>query len=150
MESAQKPVNLLPFLNSLKDLPDVILLQKTFLKSRHTFKLQGYQIEQFDGQDDVSRGGVLTCVREGLAYSSAITSQDPQCLTTTITARSRREAVKERNRLFSDFYVPPKKSFLEEKLEKILSHQAVIICGDMNVHSSIFGARRSDHRGKIV
>ena len=41
------------FLNSLKVLPDVILLHETFLKSRHTFKLQGYQIERFDRQEEL-------------------------------------------------------------------------------------------------
>ena len=131
------------FLNSLKVLPDVILLQETFLKSRHTFKLQGYQIERFDRQDDVSQGGILTCVRDGLSYSSVIASQAPQCFSTTVIARSRRLKI-------VNFYAPPGKSFSSEELEKILDHQDAIICGDMNAHSPIFGARHSDRRGKIV
>ena len=101
------------FLNSLKVLPDVILLQETFLKSRHIFKLQGYQIERFDRQDDVRQGGILTCVRDGLSYSSVIASQAPQCLPTTVIARSRRLKI-------INFHAPPGKSFSSEELEKIL------------------------------
>ena len=73
----QKSGEFASFLNSLKVLPDVILLQETFLKCRHTFKLQGYQIERFDRQDDVRQGGILTCVRDGLSYSSVIQAPSP-------------------------------------------------------------------------
>ena len=45
----------------------------TFLKSRHIFKIKGYQIERLDRQNDMT-GGVLTRAKEGLAYSSSITS----------------------------------------------------------------------------
>ena len=62
----------------------------------------------------MSQGGLQTCIREGLAYSSFFTSQDPQCLSTTTIASKRLKIV--------NFYVPPGESISEE-LEKILSNQ---------------------------
>ena len=44
--------------------------------------------------------------------------------------------------------MPTGRSFSREELEKIQSHQDAIICS--NAHSPIFGARRSDRRGKIM
>ena len=130
MSGYSKVGEFVSFLNSLRVLWDIILLQETFLKSRHTFKIKGYQIERLDRQNDMACDGVLTCVREDLAYSSAITSQEPQCLSTTVITRLRML-----NNIH--FYVPPGRFFSRGELEKILSPRCHHLRGHERSFSNI-------------
>ena len=69
-------------------------------------------------------------------------TEQVQYLSTTIIARLRRLKIE-------NFCVPL--GNLSRRRSWILSHQNAIICGDMNTHSPIFGARHSDRRSdKIV
>ena len=134
---------LVSFLNTLKVLPDIILIQETFLKNRHPFKLPGYQVERLDRKESTNGGGLMTCIREGISFCSSAISEDPECLMTTILLKSRKLQI-------INFYAPPRPIYSRTDLEKILSHRNSIICVDINAYSPIFGAQYSDTRGKIV
>ena len=132
------------FLRSLKILPDIILPQETFLKSRKSFKLQGYRVERLDRTDDRHGEGIRTCIGEDLAYSSSAISEDPECLITSIITGSATMKI-------VNFYVPPGKVYSNDKLQLILNHSSeCLICGDLNARSPMFGVCLSDSRGKIV
>ena len=45
-------------------------------------------MKRLDRTDDRHGGGIMTCVREGLAYSSSVISEDPECLITSIITGS--------------------------------------------------------------
>ena len=132
------------FLRSLKILPDIILLQETFLKSRKSFKLQGYRVERLDRTDDRHGGGIMTCIREGPVYSSSTISEDPECLITSIITGSATMKI-------VNFHVHPGKVYSSDQLELILNHSSeCLIFGDLNVRSPMFGSCLSDSRDKIV
>ena len=85
----------------------------------------------------------MTCIREGLAHSSSVIFEDPECLITSIITGSATMKI-------VNFYVPPGKVYSNDQLELILNHSCeCLICGDLNVGSPMFGACLSDSRGKI-
>ena len=132
------------FLRSLKILPDIILPQETFLKSRKSFKLRGCRVERLDRTDDRHGGGIMTRIRESLPYSSSVISENPECLITSIIRGSATMKI-------VNFYVPPGKIYSSEQLELILNHSSEwLICGDLNARSPMFGSCLSDSRGKIM
>ena len=94
--------------------------------------------------DDRHGGGIMTCIRESLAYSSSVISEDPECLITSIITGSATMKI-------VNFYVPPGKVYPSDQLELILNHSSeCLICGDLNARSPMFGPCLSDSRGKIV
>ena len=144
----QKIGELVSFLNTLKVLPDIILIQETFLKNRNPFKLPGYQVERLDRKESTSGGGVMNCIRESVSFCSSAVLEDPECLMTTILLKSCKLQI-------INFYASPKRNFYYSKikiieLEKILSHRDSLICGDINAYSPNFGAQYLDSRDKIV
>ena len=89
-------------------------------------------MERLDRTDDRHGGGIMTCIREGLAYSSSVISEDPECLITSIITGSATMKI-------VNFYVPPGKVYSSDRLELILNHSSkCLICGDLNVRTLPF------------
>ena len=84
------------------------------------------------------------CNIHGLAYSSSVISEDPECLLTSIITGSATMKI-------VNFYVPPGKVYSSDQMELILNHSSeCLIYGDLNARSPMFGPCLSDSRGKIV
>ena len=66
-------------------------------------------MERLDRTNDRHGGGIMTCIREGLAYSSSVISEDPECLITSIITGSATMKI-------VNFYVPLRQSLFQRPI----------------------------------
>jgi len=136
---------LLEFKNILAKLemqPDIICLQETFLKENKSFIIPAYNIERRDRQDR-NRGGVATLIKQHMAYTVSEPMADAEEITIAINLNGQ-------NINISNIYNPPGKKLDELTYTAIASRPNIIITGDLNSYSPLFGGNATSSNGKLL
>ena len=140
-----KSAELAAAINEMKQMPTVIMLQETFLKPSKTFQFRGYDVVRVDHPSG-SGSGVATLIRDGTPFREEKLSDDPAILSTTVKFENG-ESVD-----FINAYVSPLDNRQEtrEVLEKALARSGIFLAGDLNAHSSLFGHKSTNCRGRLI
>jgi Endonuclease-reverse transcriptase len=128
------------FLFTVKNKPDVICIEETFLKPQHSINIYGYNIVRVDR--DGEHGGVATLVRQGLNYKTIASPPSVECVIVDIFIKS--ESIR-----IVNIYIPPMAEIAKEAI-KPLFNRKTIITGDFNAHSSQWGHPQSNRCGKLI
>ncbi len=124
-------------------VPDIICIQETWLNSSLDFKINGYVVEMKD-RETGRGGGCATFIKEGIAYKRIHKSNNVECLSIEVMG------IDEEIRI-TNFYNPCKEisnSILEEVMGD--TQGKIIICGDFNAHSGVWGSKNTDNNGIII
>jgi len=131
------------FLKIQSPMPDIICIQESFLnKDSSTFRIAGYGIERRD-REPGQGGGLATLVKSGVSY---IRLPDP----TSIEALVIRVKLQSGDVTLANVYQAPDKPFDRDGYRSLFETYCrdAIILGDLNAYSPIFGATRTDARGR--
>ncbi len=124
-------------------VPDIICIQETWLNSSLDFKINGYVVERKD-RETGRCGGCATFIKEGIAYKRIHKSNNVECVSIEVMG------INEEIRI-THFYNPCKEisnSILEEVIGD--TQGKIIICGDFNAHSGVWGSKNTDNNGIII
>ena len=133
------------FLSQQATLPDIVCIQETFLNKNNTvFNIDGYTMERAD-RESGTRGGVATLIRSGLSYTRL---RNPTSLEAVVV----RVKLRSGNVTIVNVYHQSNTAFNESDYSLLFQtfHRDVIILGDLNAYSTMFGANTTDARGKIL
>ncbi len=121
---------------------DIICLQETFLKSKHTYKLPGYNVVRRDRPDTIIQGGIMTLIKKGIDYVEKPHIQELESLTVEIV----------NSQLYiTNIYISPTKKVTSESIKALFeSNNKSIITGDLNGHSTLWGMKKSNEVGKQI
>jgi len=126
------------FLLTQTNMPDILCIQETFLNKNITsFSIRGYATERSDRAQGQG-GGLVTLVKSGLTYARL---PNP----TSIEAMIIRVKLQSGDVTLVNVYHAPGTPFDNDEY-----HRDSIILGDLNAYSSIFGATRTDARGRVI
>ena len=143
---------ILPHLAELKRLissqhqqPDIICIQETHLSDKKALKIPGYTTERRDRitHTDRDSGGVATLIRNDLVYSLHNLEPDMEEISIKISMQNQPLNI-------SNIYNVPRKQIDEEKYDKLASRQNVILLGDLNAHSPVFGDTETNREGRSI
>jgi len=124
---------------------DIICLQETFLKPSKAFSIPGYSVVRQD-REDGAKGGLLALIKEELTYV---------VLAKTTKIESLRFKIKIRQNQYIEvvnLYISPDKVIGPDErkdLENICMTNNVIILGDLNAKSRLWGSPQTDNRGEL-
>ena len=133
------------FLSLQKDMPDMICIQESLLnRNLTTFKIQGYSIERRD-REPGQGGGLATLVRYGLSY---VRLPDPSSLEALVV----RVKLQSGDVTLVNVYHTPGTPCDDEAYRQLFQTYCrdAIILGDLNAYSPLFGAARTDARGRLL
>jgi exonuclease III len=122
--------------------PDIICIQETFLKPKHLFHLPGYNIIRKDRIDN-RKGGVAILTKQGINYRLIDTPPELECVSVEITSKNESITI-------VSIYIPPNTIIEKESLLKLFGVKNVIITGDMNGHSKLWGGSKTNHIGRLI
>ena len=133
------------FLSKQLKVPDVICVQETFLNDNITnCILHGYTVER---EDRVSGrgGGLATFIRTGVPYTRLPNPTLLEILVTRVKLQSGHVTI-------VNTYHAPNSGLQEDDYRKIFQtfDHDVIVLGDLNAYSALFGARTTDTRGRLI
>lgn len=131
------------FLNGLEYKPDTICVEETWLKPNLDFVIQGYVCIRRDREGD-NGGGCATFVRQGVSYREIEKGKDLEYVVVEVW-------LGDESLVVVNFYNPCQRLELEA-LEAIkgLDRRRIILCGDFNAHSTLWGGDKTDRNGLIV
>ena len=132
-------------LNHTKSPPDVICVSETFLKTKHTFTLPGYEIIRGDKDGDLTKGGVATLVRSGVQYKNLdLKLQKIDGIGVEISTKNSHITV-------VNMYDSPDDSINGKDYADIFSISGkVVVTGDFNAHNPLWKSSQMDRRGEYV
>lgn len=127
----------------LKDMPDVICIQETWLKPQFDFVISGYSSVRCD-RSGKQGGGCVAFIKDALTYRKINVPEQYECV--KIEVCSPRGDIKVVN-----FYNPCKKLSLE-MFHEISGNigRREIWCGDFNAHNTLWGSECTDFNGGVV
>jgi len=82
-------------------------------------------------------------IKSGLSYSINDLSSNIEALTAQIVLKGRRLTI-------VNMYVPPNSEFIAEEYRNLISKPNSLIVGDFNSYSPLWGANKTDQRGKAL
>ena len=129
------------YLDSIPSLPDIICVQETFLKPTLDINILGYTVIRQDGKN--GRGGVATFIRNGTIYSDVQLFENIEGVSVLV------ESLSGPIRIFN-FYISPSSFFDESFFSHIFEQDQIIVCGDFNAKSTLWGSPKADSRGKSL
>ncbi len=131
------------YISQMKEKPDVICIQESWLNSRLDFVLKGYVSVRRD-RDDGKGGGCVTFIKEGMPYRVVEKGVTMEYIVVEIWSGMK-------NYVIINFYNPCKR-LAQNNMEEIkgLSGERVIWCGDFNAHNTLWGGLLTDANGVIV
>src|SRR5437867_2699472 len=133
------------FLATSKTTPDVICVAETFLKSSHTFSLEGYDVIRRDRADNQKGGGVATLIRSGVKF------QNLDLNFTKIEALAVQIFCKKTKVTIVNVYDPPGNLVALEDYRQVFNIGGrVIVTGDFNAHNPLWKSEQMDRRGRCV
>lgn len=131
------------FIASMKQLPDIICIQETWLKSQLQFSLAGYKIIRRDRKMG-NGGGLATFIREGITFKINFISREFEILGVDIWGANGKIKI-------INYYNPCKKLSIKNLEERVGPGQdKEIWCGDFNAHSTLWGSSTTDGNGLVV
>ena len=133
------------YINSTRIKPHIICIQETWLKEKSKFSLTGYTMES-KCRDDGRGGGVATFIKEGVAYSrySELEKEEVEAVITAIHTDQRDPIY------IANIYILPQANIIKEELQEIFQLNKVLICGDLNAKSRLWGSPINDAKGIII
>jgi len=131
------------YIASQKYPPDVICIQETHLKQEKKLSIQQYNTERRDRKDGEKGGGVATLVKRHLVYTVLHETADMEELTLKIKFRNQDITI-------ANIYNPPGNKLEESKLHQIVKQTNVILLGDLNAHSPVFGGKQTNAEGVVL
>ena len=133
------------FLSVQTNLPDVLCIQESFLnKNISSFSIRGYTTERSDRAQG-QRGGLVTLVKCGLTYERLPNPTSIEAMIIQIKLQSGKVTI-------VNVYHAPGTPIDGDEYERLFQqhHRDSIILGDFNAYSTIFGATRTDARGRVI
>lgn len=130
-------------IHEMTNVPDLICIQETWLKSRLDFVIPGYISIRKD-RAGTSGGGCATFIKNGVAFREISIDSQYECVKVEVwTALGKVSII--------NFYNPCKQISLME-LNKIWRKDEGIgiWCGDFNAHSVVWGSMNTDTNGMVV
>ncbi len=127
----------------MTDLPDLICIQETWLKSHLDFVIPGYLSIRKD-RSRATGGGCATFIKDGVAYKEVKVETQYECIKVEVWTSLGKVTI-------INYYNPCEQISLME-LNTIWSKEEgiVIWCGDFNAHSVVWGSPNSDKNGTVV
>lgn len=131
------------YLSKMKEKPNVICIQETWLNSRLDFVLKGYVSVRRDREEGIG-GGCVTFIKEGMPYRTLEKGVNLEYIVIEIWY-----GIKEY--VIINFYNPCKKLTMDSMEEiKGLNEERVIWCGDFNAHNTLWGGIITDRNGMVI
>lgn len=125
--------------------PVCIALQETFMHSTHTCKIRGYNYTQ------------KTCHSSGRASGGVAFLISNRIPSNTLTLNTNLQAIAAQIHIgqlitICNIYLPPNETINQELLENLINQlpTPLLIFGDFNAHSSIWGSRDTNPRGRMI
>jgi len=130
------------YIDKLEEKPDVICIHETWLKSQLDFFIKGYNAIRRD-RESGRGGGVMTFIQNGMSYKVIRINTEHESITVKVWTRGNIDII--------NYYNPCGEISLEslEEIAGVLDDN-VILCGDFNSHSSLWGSSRTDSNGLVV
>lgn len=131
------------YIDKLEEKPDVICIQETWLKPQLDFIIKGYNAVRRD-RESGRGGGVVTFIQNGMSYKVMRISTEHESITVKVWSN--------RGNIDIINYYNPCGEISLESLEEVVGvlDDNVILCGDFNSHSSLWGSSRTDLNGLVV
>ena len=127
-------------LDTLEKIPDIICIQETFFKSDSIVSFPGYVILRKDGLN--GRRGVATLIRKEISYYDFKVFDNMDAISIKIkTINGPLEII--------NVYISPCIDIDKEVYLEVFQRDNVLICGDFNAKSTLWGSPSPDYRGKI-
>ena len=130
--------------------PDIICIQESWLKGHHNFGISGYEIVRKDRDLSLGKsggGGVLTCIRKGIAYKvvETLDCDDVEVIVVEVFR-------KDDSSIFVVNVYNTSADINMEIFDKLLDgiNGTVMLCGDFNAHNTLWGSIKNDKNGKLI
>jgi len=143
--SPSRKAELERFLSLQIHLPYILCLQGSFLnKNNPDFSIRGYTTERSD-RTQGQNGGLVILIKTGLNY---VPLPNP----TSLEAMVIRVKLQSGDVTLVNVYHAPNTPFDKDEYERLFQqyHSNSIILGDFNAYSTVFGADRTDARGRVI
>lgn len=141
---------LFEFLNFLEaSRADIVILNETFLKSRHDLDITGYDSLRLDAPNDEHGGGIAILVKRSIQYTQFRVSQTasfPYTLGVRVVSRNCETTD------IIGIYVPNSVATIQRRdfAQLLRSNERVIIAGDYNATHPFLNCRVENSRGKSL
>lgn len=133
------------YIECLQTKPDIICIQKTWLKTGREFLLKEYECHRND-RGSQRGGGVATWIKSDVPARVLPVSTNPsiQCIVTEVILKDVRISI------CNIYHAEPEseKCFFSDILLQLPS--AAFLCGDFNAHNPVWGGRKTDQKGKSL
>lgn len=131
------------YINQMKDKPDVICIQESWLNPTLEFVLKGYISVRRD-REEGKGGGCVNFVKEGIPYRVLDKGEAMEYIVVEIWFGNK-------SYIIINFYNPCKR-LTQEGMETItgLRGSRVIWCGDFNAHNTLWGGLLTDANGMVI
>lgn len=131
------------YIDELPSKPEVMCLQESWLRPNLDFRISGYMAIRCDRMDGVG-GGCATFIREDVPFREVGIGKEQEYVSVEIWTEEGECAI-------VNYYNPCKKLDLMELLQiEGMECSRVIMCGDFNAHSTLWGGTRSDVNGDTM
>jgi ribonuclease HI len=130
------------YIFDLQIKPGIICVQETFLKSKYTFSLPGYDIVRKD-RIDKNGGGVAMFIKKGIPYSIISTLDNFEVIQVKVF-------LKQSFINIVNLYNPPGNNINYNDILNILNQPNLIFCADINAHNKLWGSKINSRTGLIV
>lgn len=129
------------YVDELPIKPDVICVQETWLKSNLEFRIVGYSSVRSDREEGVG-GGCATFIQDDMAFREV--NKGSEYVVVEIWTGEGKVVI-------VNFYNPCKRLSLNSLVEiDGMENDRVVICGDFNAHSTLWGGTKTDANGGII
>lgn len=131
------------FIEVLLKKPEVICIQETWLKPNLDCVIRGYVAVRRD-RSEGSGGGCATFIKQGLPYKILGLGKELEYMMVEIM-------IGQKSVVIIHFYNPCRRLDLElmEEVEG-QDRQKVMLCGDFNGHSPLWGGKKLDKNGQVI
>lgn len=131
------------YIEELPNKPDVICIQESWLKINLEFKIYGYVSIRHDRSEGIG-GGCVTFIQEGISFREIEKGSNQEYIVIMVW-------IKGVELIIINYYNPCRKLDID-KIRQIkgIYERRVIICGDFNAHSPLWGGERIDENGRVI
>ncbi|KAI2655937.1 RNA-directed DNA polymerase from mobile element jockey [Labeo rohita] len=131
------------FISSLPTTPDIICIQETWLSQKLDFSIYNYVSVRSDRKDGVG-GGCATFIKKNIPFQVISKGREEEYIIIKIWTKQVKFSVVN--------YYNPCRRLDSDKLNQIveLASDHIVLCGDFNAHSSLWGGGKTDVNGLII
>ncbi|XDV52299.1 hypothetical protein PO909_021042 [Leuciscus waleckii] len=132
------------YIDDLPNKPDIICVQETWLRPNLEFRLDGYASVRCDRGDGVG-GGCATFIGNDISFREVSVGGKEQEYVSVAIWTNEGECV------IINYYNPCRKLELGQITQIVgLDGNKVVVCGDFNAHSTLWGGVRTDANGEVI